>query len=205
MTETIEGTEKAIVEAATKLFLEKGFASTSTTEIAKEAGCNQAMVHYYFRTKDRLFEAVFAEKFQGFVSSIMDISQGDLPFEEKLTQKIGAHFDMLMENPKLPLLFAYELNTNPKRLEAIKDKLGNLPAMVFSNFQAELDVEIAAGRIRKMKVIDLLFNIISLNIALFIIGPVLKEFSGISDEYYEGFIKHRKKENVNTVLRSLRP
>lgn len=205
MIDTLEGTEKSIVEAATKLFLEKGFASTSTTEIAKVAGCNQAMVHYYFRTKDRLFEAVFADKFQGFVSSIMDISQGDLPFEEKLTQKIGAHFDMLMKNPKLPLLFAYELNTNPKRLEAIKDKLGNLPAMVFANFQAELDVEIEHGRIRKMKVIDLLFNIIALNIALFIIGPVLKEFSGISDEYYEGFIKHRKKENVNTVLRSLRP
>lgn len=205
MINTLESTEKAIVDAATKLFLEKGFASTSTTEIAKEAGCNQAMVHYYFRTKDRLFEAVFADKFQGFVSSIMDISEGDLPFEEKLTQKIGAHFDMLMENPKLPLLFAYELNTNPKRLEAIKEKLGNLPSMVFANFQSELDQEIEKGTIRKMKVIDLLFNIIALNLALFIIGPVLKEFSGISEEYYDGFIKHRKKENVNTVLRSLRP
>ena len=110
-----------------------------------------------------------------------------------------------MKNPKLPLLFAYELNTNPKRLEAIKEKLGDLPSMVFANFQTELDQEIEKGNIRKMKVIDLLFNIIALNIALFIIGPVLKEFSGISDEYYEGFIKHRKKENVNTVLRSLRP
>lgn len=205
MISTVEGTEKAIIEAATRLFLEKGFASTSTTEIAKEAGCNQAMVHYYFRTKDRLFEAVFADKFQGFVSSIMSISEEDLSFEEKLSQKIGAHFDMLMKNPKLPLLFAYELNTNPKRLEAIKEKLGNLPSMFFANFQLELDREIEEGRIRKMKVIDLLFNIIALNIALFIIGPVLKEFSGISDEYYEGFIKHRKKENVNTVLRSLRP
>lgn len=205
MIETTQATEKAILEAATKLFLEKGFKATSTTEIAKEAGCNQAMVHYYFRTKDRLFEAVFADKFQGFVTGIMEISQGDLPFEEKLTEKIGIHFDMLMENPKFPLLFAYELNTNPKRLEAIKEKLGNLPAMVFANFQGELDAEIEKGTIRKMKVIDLLFSIIALNMALFIIGPVLKEFSGISDEYYEGFIKHRKKENVNTILKSLRP
>ena len=205
MIEAAQDTEKAILKAATRLFLEKGFKATSTTEIAKEAGCNQAMVHYYFRTKDRLFEAVFADKFQGFVSSIMDISKGDLPFEEKLTEKIGAHFDMLLRNPKLPLLFAYELNTNPKRLEAIKEKLGDLPAMVFANFQEELDREIEKGTIRKMKVIDLLFSIIALNMALFIIGPVLKEFSGISDEYYEGFVKHRKKENVNTILRSLRP
>ena len=112
---------------------------------------------------------------------------------------------MLMKNPKFPLLFAYELNTNPKRLDAIKEKLGALPSMVFANFQEELDEEIEKGNIRKIKVIDLIFNILALNMALFIVGPILKEFSGITDEFYDGFIKHRKKENVNTILRSLRP
>jgi AcrR family transcriptional regulator len=205
MINTEQDTEKAILEAATRLFLDKGFAATSTTQIAKEAGCNQAMVHYYFRTKERLFEAVFANKFQGFVSNIMEISAEDLPFEEKLRLKIESHFEMLMNNPKLPMLVAYELNTNPKRLEKMKEKLGDLPSIVFDSFQTELDAEIEKGNIRKMKVIDLLFTIVSLNIALFIAGPILKNFAGISDEYYEGFVKHRKKENVNTVLRSLRP
>ena len=205
MINTDQDSEKAILEAATKLFLDKGFAATSTTQIAKEAGCNQALVHYYFRTKDRLFEAVFARKFQEFASNIIEISDEDLPFEEKLRLKIESHFDMLMNNPKLPLLLAYELNTNPDRLERMKEKLGDLPSKVFGNFQDEMDVEIEKGNIRKMKVIDMLFTILALNIALFIVGPVLKGFAGISDEYYEGFIKHRKKENVNTILRSLRP
>lgn len=205
MINTEQDSEKSILEAATKLFLDKGFAATSTTQIAKEAGCNQALVHYYFRTKERLFEAVFAQKFQEFAANIIEISDGDLSFEEKLRLKIESHFDMLMNNPKLPLLLAYELNTNPDRLERMKEKLGDLPAKVFGNFQAEMDVEIEKGNIRKMKVIDLLFTILALNIALFIVGPVLKGFAGISDEYYEGFIKHRKKENVNTILRSLRP
>lgn len=205
MINTDQDSEKAILEAATKLFLDKGFAATSTTQIAKEAGCNQALVHYYFRTKDRLFEAVFARKFQEFASNIIEISDEDLPFEEKLRLKIESHFDMLMNNPKLPLLLAYELNTNPDRLERMKEKLGDLPGKVFGNFQAEMDEEIEKGNIRKMKVIDMLFTILALNIALFIVGPVLKGFAGISDEYYEGFIKHRKKENVNTILRSLRP
>ena len=80
--------EKTILDTATKLFLEKGFASTSTTEIAKEVGCNQALVHYYFRTKERLFEAVFANKFQNFATNILEINRGNFSFEEKLRMKI---------------------------------------------------------------------------------------------------------------------
>ena len=198
-------TEKIILEAATKLFLDKGFASTSTTEIAKEAGCNQALVHYYFRTKERLFEAVFAEKFQNFVSNILQINQGDYTFEEKLRLKIESHFDMLLENPKLPLLIAYEMNTNPDRLLSMKEKLSDLPTKVFANFQAELDVEIEKGNIRETKVIDLIFNILALNISVFIIGPLMKSFVGLSDEEFVRLVNHRRAENMNVILNSLRP
>ena len=197
--------EKTILEAATKLFLEKGFASTSTTEIAKEVGCNQALVHYYFRTKERLFEAVFADKFQNFASNILEITKEDLSFEEKLRLKIESHFDMLVENPKLPLLIAYEMNTNPDRLDSMKKKLGELPAIVFANFQAELNAEFEKGNIRKTTVIDLIFNILALNISVFIIGPIMKSFAALSDEEFKSLVEHRKTENVNTILRSLRP
>lgn len=197
--------EKTILEAATKLFLEKGFASTSTTEIAKEVGCNQALVHYYFRTKERLFEAVFADKFQNFTSNILKINKEDLSFEEKLRLKIESHFDMLFENPKLPLLIAYEMNTNPDRLASMKEKLGDLPSTVFASFQSELDAEFEKGNIRKTKVIDLIFNILALNISVFIIGPIMKSFTGLSDEVFKSLVEHRKSENVNTILRSLRP
>lgn len=198
-------TEKIILEAATKLFLDRGFASTSTTEIAKEAGCNQALVHYYFRTKERLFEAVFAEKFQNFASNILQINKGDYTFEEKLRMKIESHFDMLLKNPKLPLLIAYEMNTNPDRLQSMKEKLSDLPTIVFANFQAELDVETENGNIRETKVIDLIFNILALNISVFIIGPLMKSFVGLSDEEFVNLVKHRKTENVNVILNSLRP
>lgn len=197
--------EKTILEAATKLFLEKGFASTSTTEIAKEAGCNQALVHYYFRTKERLFEAVFADKFQTFASNILQINQGEFTFEEKLRLKVESHFDMLMENPKLPLLIAYEMNTNPKRMQSMKEKLGELPAMVFANFQAELDAEIEKGNIRETKVIDLIFNILALNLSVFIIGPIMKSFAGLSDDEFAAMVSNRRTENVNAILKNLRP
>jgi AcrR family transcriptional regulator len=198
-------TEKTILNAATKLFLEKGYASTSTTGIAKEAGCNQALVHYYFRTKERLFEAVFADKFQNFVSNILQINQGSFTFEEKLRLKIESHFDMLLDNPKLPLLIAYEMNTNPERLASMKEKLGDLPAMVFADFQSELDSEFEKGNIRETRVIDLIFNILALNLSVFIIGPIMKSFAGLSEEEFNSLVEHRKTENANTILRSLRP
>jgi hypothetical protein len=150
-------------------------------------------------------DAIFSKKFEYFVSSVLDISKENLPFEEKLRLKIESHFEMLLDSPKFPILFSYEMNTNPKRLNAVKERLGNLPGLLFADFQRELDLEIEKGNIRKMKVIDVVFSIVSLNIGLFIIGPILKELAGIGDEYFEEFIKHRKKENVNTIIRSLKP
>jgi len=201
----IKDMEQTILEAATKLFLEKGYASTSTTEIAKKVGCNQALVHYYFRTKERLFEAVFANKFQNFAANILEINRGNFSFEEKLRMKIESHFDMLVANPKLPLFIAYELNTNPERLQSMKEKLGELPAKVFENFREELDTEIEKGNIRQITVIDLIFNILALNIAVFVIGPIMKSFIGLTDEEFKMMRNHRREENVNTILKSLRP
>ena len=202
---TYSDTEKAILDAATELFLDQGFQATSTTQIAKKAGLTQAMVHYYFRTKDRLFNEVFIRKFKGVFTQFLEISNEDIPFEEKLRQKIESHFEMFMANPKLPLLFAHELNSNPARLAMLKAEMGSMPQQMIADFERELEVEIEAGRMRKMKAIDVIFNIVGLNMALFIVGPILRNFANISEEYFEGFMKHRKKENVHAVLMSLRP
>jgi len=80
-------TEQMILETAERLFLRKGYAMTSTTEIAREVGCNQALVHYYFRTKDRLFEAIFEKKVRLFVSTLLQVTHEEVPFEEKLKRR----------------------------------------------------------------------------------------------------------------------
>ncbi|MDP4228763.1 MAG: TetR/AcrR family transcriptional regulator [Bacteroidota bacterium] len=197
--------EKKILEAAEQLFLEKGFAMTSTTEIAKIAGCNQALVHYYFRTKDHLFDAIFENKVRMFISTFMEISNEDIPFEEKLKRKIEAHFDMIRANPKFPFLIINELTTNPQRVEKIKAKISQLPKAIFGQLDKELDEEIRKGNIRPIKTIDLLFSIVSLNMVLFLAKPFIKTITNISDEDYEAMVEHRKKENVLMILRSLRP
>jgi AcrR family transcriptional regulator len=197
--------EQAILETAEMLFLEKGFAMTSTTEIAKHVGCNQALVHYYYRTKERLFEAVFETKARLFVSTFLKANDPGLTFEERLRKRVEAHFDLLVANPKLPFLIFNEVNTNPKRLETFKSKIRDLPKAVLLHFHHDLDEEIKKGHIRPITVLDLILTIVSLNVSLFLLNPIIKTIAGMTDVAYLQFLEHRRQENVEIVLRSLRP
>lgn len=197
--------EQVILAAAERLFLEKGFALTSTTEIAREAGCNQALVHYYFRTKENLFRQIFEMKVR--VNAPIFLKLDDLggTFQEKLARKIEAHFEVIGENPKLPLLIINEVTTNPQRLEAIKESIHELPQAVIRSIEQELRAEIAAGRVREISIVDLMLNIMSLNISLFLLWPVFQSITQYSDAEYEEMLRQRKKEHVRVILKSLEP
>ncbi len=197
--------EKTILDAAEKLFLEKGFAMVSTTQIAKAAGCNQALVHYYFRTKDRLFEAIFAEKLKTFFSVIFHTHDESLPFEEKLKKYIGAHFDMLMANPKLPFLVINELTTNPDRIDSLKEMLGSTISHVYEPFQKELDAEIDAGRVRPTTIPDIIYSMVALNVMAFIGAPIMKKILVLNDDFFNFMLMHRKEENIRVIINSLKP
>jgi len=196
--------EEAILAAAEKLFLAKGFASTSTTEIAKEAGCNQALVHYYFRKKDLLFTAIFQRKMKSFVSELLQISEEDLPFKEKLRLKIESHFEMVRRNPRIPFLLLTELNSSPDRLASMREQISSIPLPAVQKFEEELNEAIESGSIRAISVYDLLMTIVSLNVMVFLAQPVIIMLAG-EDKGYEKFVEARKKENVQIILRSLKP
>ncbi len=198
-------TEHAILEAAEALFLEKGFALTSTTEIAKKVGCNQAMVHYYFRTKDRLFTAIFEKKIRLFISIIHQIENEPLGFEEKLKRKIEAHFEILKANPKLPFLIINEFNTNPQSILILKERLQELPLQIIQNIEKELHDEIQKGNIRNISFFDLIITMVSLNITLFLASPVITAIGNMSTAEFDVFLNHRKQENVRIILSSLKP
>jgi len=197
--------EQKIQQAAERLFLEKGFALTSTGEIAKEAGCNQALVHYYFRTKDRLFEVIFQKKITVFITDFMQIGGEPISFEEKLRRKIEAHFDMLDANRQLPFLFLNELITNPARIASVKENFGALPAVAFRQFAEELAVEIAKGTVRNISPLDIVLSVFSLNIVVFLMRPVFAEVFGMDETAFRELADRRRKENVAMVLASLRP
>jgi len=197
--------EQKILETAEQLFLEKGFAMTSTTEIAKKAGCNQALVHYYFRTKENLFQSIFERKIKLVVADFQAREAPGLSFEERLKIKIESHFEMVRANPRLPFLVMNEFTTNPARIEAFRKKHMADSGSILSQFEEELQKEIKAGRIRETTTLDIIMNVVSLNAMLFMAGNIFKSISQLSDAQYEMVIEHRKQEHVRVILASLRP
>lgn len=197
-------TEQLILEVAERLFLEKGFAMTSTVEIAKNVGCNQALVHYYYRTKERLFEAIFEKKIQLFVTPYL-MDDNELSFEENLKIKIEKHFDLLRENPKVPFLLFNELLTNPKRLKSAVEKIIKIPRVLQVKLEKDLKKEIEKGTIREMDALDLLLTVVSLNITLFLTAPILKVALNLSEQDFNEFVEKRKQENIRVIMSSLRP
>lgn len=199
-----ENMEQTILKTAEKLFLDKGYALTSTTEIAKESGCNQALVHYYFRTKENLFQKIFETKLRILMRDFAEIETRAASFEERLRMRIEAHFDLIIQNPRLPFLILNEITTNPMRMEALKRELGEFPKTVYNGLQADLDRESALGRIRPVSAKDLILNMLSLNIFPFLIMPLFQNILGFSEEERQVLLEQRKKEVVTTLLNSLR-
>ena len=198
--------EIVILETAERLFLEKGFALTSTTEIAKEVGCNQALIHYYYRTKENLFNHIFETKFRQFFRSIFELDNvKGLSFTEKLTYIIGSHFDMVRKNPKLPILIFNEFTRNPEMANSLKNKLEGVVNQITTSINSDLQNEIKAGRIREISLIDLIFCIISSNISLFLILPVASEILSLDNQQKEIIINHRRDENIRMILNGIKP
>jgi TetR/AcrR family transcriptional regulator len=198
-------TEQAIMEAAEELFLENGYAGTSTIAIARKAGCNQALVHYYYRSKENLFGLVFRKKIAVFLSFFLQVSNEDLPFEEKLTKRIAAHFDMIHANERLPVMFFNEVATNGNLAKKVLENFSDLPLPVIMQLQSELDAEFAAGRICKTQATDLVFNIFSMNLIAFLTKPLVQMFTLSSDDIMEKILEERKASNIQTILKSLKP
>jgi AcrR family transcriptional regulator len=201
MQEKSENMEQAILEIAERLFLEKGFAMTSTTMIAKEAGCNQALVHYYFRTKENLFKAIFENKFRFFFEQILDFQfSEEVSFKHKVKQIIETHFDLLSKNRKMVPLLLNELTRKPEHINSIKQNLESTYFKLIKVFIDELEKEKAAGKVRQdIEFLDLVITIITLNLSIFILLPIGSEILQLNDERKNYLLKHRRQENVKII------
>src|SRR5580658_9522093 len=112
-------TEQRIKEAATKLFTHKGFAATRTRDIADEAGINLALLNYYFRSKQKLFDLVMMENFQQFIKGItVNFLDETMTFDQRIERIVAAYVDMLTRLPDLPMFILNEIRGNPSKIAA---------------------------------------------------------------------------------------
>ena len=197
--------EQEILEAAEKLFFEKGYTMTSTTDIAKEVGCNQALVHYYFRTKENLFNSIFEQRFFTFFQNTFEFQLNtDASFPELIRQIAEAHFDLLSKNPHMISLILNEIIRKPEHLKSIKNKLKPLADKALAQIHHALQREIDAGKLQHpLSVTDLVITMISLNAALFMLMPLAGEILELDEKQKAELIARRRSENVKVILRYL--
>ena len=196
--------EQAILEAAENEFLEKGFEAAKTTKIASLAGVTHAMLHYYYRTKENLFDLVFDKKIRILKESMFSSFENpDIPFLEKVKSGIEAHFEIVRANQSLPRFVLNELVYKPKRLKLFEGRVKRIAASVSGKISAEIEREVKKGTINPIDPVTLMLDIASMNIFVFAALPLLRIFAVGAYESEEAFLEARKKENVEIIMRRL--
>ncbi len=196
--------EKLILEAAEAEFMEKGYGKSRTTEIAKRANVNHAMLHYYFRTKENLFKVVFQRKAKVMSEVLLFSFMQDLPFLEKIKKGIEDHFDLVSQNAKLPNFIFNEIAHDEKLKILFVNIIKEKAMLILDNLKEEIDQEVSKGKIRYINPYDLLFSIVSLNIFVFIGKPLISGILDLDNSQFSQFLEHRKQMNVEIILNQLK-
>ncbi len=183
--------EEKIKEAARRVFTQKGYAATRTRDIAEEAGLNLALINYYFRSKEKLFDIIMLEHIQLFVHSIMGlVNDPETTLRQKIEALICHYIDMLVQNPGLPLFVINEINKDPKKLVAkvgVTD-MGNSELVIARQWR-----ELAAAKKITINPIHILMNAVSLTIFPFVGSPLIRNRTGIDLEEFNTLMQERKK------------
>ena len=198
--------EEKILQTAEELFMENGYDATSTTDIAKRVGCNQALIHYYFRTKENLFQQIFTKKFQLILQFIRTEEEGEMDFWKALTKLIDNYFDMLSHHRKLPFFLLTELVMNEERRQTMRMNI--VTNMEYLNYYAVWDrlvkEEVAKGNIRPIETMDLTLNVISLVVFTFLSLPLYSDMFLQNPNEINGYLERRKEEIKTFIFRGLK-
>ena len=195
-------TEVLILNAARKVFLENGFDGTTMQKISDEAGINKALLHYYFRSKDRLFEAVFIEAFARMVPNIMKVFFSEMEFQEKIRNFVDTYITALQQYPQIPLFILHELHRNPGRIIELIKSTGMNPDFVMDIIRQE----IKKGTIAEIDPYDLMVNMLAMCIFPFAARPMIQGFIFKNDaKVFEEFLDKRKTEVADFILNAIKP
>ncbi len=196
-----ENTESKILDAAKNVFQSKGMDGARMQEIADNAGINKALLHYYYRSKQLLFESVFKNAFSLLAPQINAILNDDSSIENKIRNFTSNYISFVIKHPYLPNFVLQELNRNPEFISKIQEKIG-FPNI--DKFRMQLDAEINNGIITPIKAEQLFINILALNIFPFIAAPLIKAITNTDSKAYKQLIEDRKTEVSTFIINSIK-
>jgi TetR/AcrR family transcriptional regulator len=193
-------TEKKILDAAREQFHDKGFAGARMQAIADEAAINKAMLHYYYRSKEELFKAVFQRDMKAFLPEIVMILTNEDPLFEKIRTFTDHYISFFQANPSLPSFIVTELSQNPEKLV---QGLIEENRIELTPFFEEVRAEGEKGNIRKIPPEHLMVNLVSMCIFPFVGKPLLQGILEMEEEQFQDFLESRKKEVADFVIDSI--
>ena len=183
-------TEERIKAAARKVFHQKGFAGTRTRDIAEEAGINHAMLNYYFRSKEKLFEMVMMETMAQFFKGVnLMLNDENTSLDEKIDLIVSNYVDLLLKEPELPTFILNEVRPNP---QAFVEQNPIKEALTHSVLTRQYAEAVARGEITEPNLIQAILNVIGLVIFPFIAKPILTSIINIPEEQYKALMLQRK-------------
>lgn len=184
----LSSTELKIFEAAREIFQAKGLEGARMQEIADKADINKSMLHYYYRSKAKLFEKVYQLSVIKLIPKITELLNEDLPLEQKIRSFADKYMQIIKVNPDIPLFVLHEMNKDPNRLQNFM--LGQIGEKV-QPFLQQIKEERKKGNTVDLPPEQIMVNIMSLMIFPFIGRPVFKAILDKDDEKYNAFMEER--------------
>ena len=195
-----------ILEVARKEFLEKGYQGARMQAISDSAGINKASLHYYFASKDKLFEAIFEEAMQMVLPIMLKALMEEPSLEQKITKLVEAHIQLYIENPYLPGFIVNETYTNPAQIyDLVFRRKGVWRGAVREKLSEILQEEAAKGHIRKVNPEQLIMDIFSLTAFPFMALPIFEVMFSKDRAAMLTILEERQRYIPEMIMRSIRP
>jgi TetR/AcrR family transcriptional regulator len=201
MTENDKQTEEKIFEAATEVFIEKGMDGARMQDIADHAGINKALLHYYYRTKDHLFNAVFEMIAGKIFAKFAPVFDENLSLEEKIRFFYREHLAFMQKNPRLPAFLLNEVNRNPERIRKL---IQNIDILKFWNMlEAQHMEELKKYNITKETIPQLMTSIAAISVFPFAARGIVESILGKLNIEFDDYIEQRKEYAADFVIRAI--
>lgn len=194
-------TEEKILAAAETIFLRDGYDGARMQAIANEAGINKALLHYYFRSKDMLFEKIFDSKILKFFPDITEALQSsELSFEQKIHLFIEKYIQILGKYPFLPLFVISTINKPDKQ-----DFIKKLPIHIFQSLIVAYMADVEKGEVRQLNIFQFMISIVGMCVFPFLGKPIIQNGLGVSNEDFNELMEQRISELKMYVSLILKP
>ena len=197
-------TESAILQAAIKLFKEKGYKGTTTNVIAKEAGVTHAMLHYYYRTKEQIFLTVLDSYIKEMHEDFKVLMSPGKDAVQTLMEVTSRHFDFMEQYQGQIRILVEVAQESPEILERYREGFMRMTGKALKDHQARLDEAAARGEIAKVSITSLLSEMVMGNYATFALLPLSRVMLNLEAEAEKAFLEQRRRSLIETISNKLK-